>query len=113
MVGYCAALALTLAIEVPAYASILSHGLSVSRRRGVAAGVAVNLLSHPLAFLVVMPRVTSAFGFVAALTVVEVGVWVFEAALLWIWLRRDVDLLGLAALFVNAMSLFVGLLILG
>jgi hypothetical protein len=38
-------------------------------------------------------------------------VWVLEAALLWLWLRRDVDLVGLAALVANTSSLSVGLVL--
>jgi hypothetical protein len=48
-------------------------------------------------------------GFFAALAVTEAGVWVLESALLWLWVRRDVDLLSLAALLANAISLAVGL----
>jgi hypothetical protein len=34
---------------------------------------------------------------------------VLESALLWLWLRRDLDLVSLAALLANAVSLAVGL----
>ena len=102
------ALALTLIIEVPAYAALLRSGLRISAQRGWRAGVAVNLISHPLAFLAVMPWITPVFGFLPALAVVETGVWVLEAALLWVWLRRDPDLLGLAGLLANLASLVVG-----
>jgi hypothetical protein len=43
------------------------------------------------------------------LVVIEAGVWVLESTLLWRWLRRDLDLLSLAALLANAASLAVGL----
>jgi hypothetical protein len=108
---YLGALALTLAIELPAYAGILRRGLNVSVRQGLAAGAAINLVSHPLAFLVVMPRIASTLGFFPALAVVEAGVWILEAGLLWVWLRRDADLIGLAALLANALSLAIGLLL--
>jgi hypothetical protein len=106
--AYLAALGLTLLIEIPVYASVLRSGLSVSARRGLAAGAAVNLISHPLAFLIVMPALARPLGFFAALVVIEAGVWVLESALLWLWLRRDLDLLSLAALLANAVSLAVG-----
>jgi hypothetical protein len=109
--AYAAALGLTLLIEVPTYASILHSGLNISTRRGLAAGAAVNLISHPLAFLIVMPALDRPLGFFAALAVTEAGVWIFESALLWLWVRRDVDLLSLAALLANVLSLAVGLLL--
>ena len=83
--------------------------MSVSARRGLAAGAAVNLVSHPLAFLIVMPALDRPLGFFPALVVVEAGVWVLESALLWLWLHRDLDLLSLAALLANVVSLAVGL----
>jgi hypothetical protein len=107
--AYLGALALTLLIEIPVYASVLRRGLGIGAPRGLAAGAAVNLVSHPLAFLVVMPVLARPLGFFAALTVIEAGVWVLESALLWSWLRRDVDLVALAALLANAASLTVGL----
>jgi hypothetical protein len=107
--AYLAALGLTLLIEIPVYASVLRGGLSIGARRGLAAGAAVNLISHPLAFLIVMPALARPLGFFAALVLVEAGVWVLESALLWLWLRRDLDLLSLAALLANAVSLAVGL----
>jgi len=107
--AYVGALGLTLLIEMPVYASVLRCGLSISARRGLAAGAAVNLISHPLAFLIVMPALDRPLGFFAALTVTEAGVWVLESALLWLWLRRDLDLLSLAALLANTFSLAVGL----
>ncbi len=107
--AYLWALGLTLLIEMPVYAGALRGGLSLSARPGLLAGAAVNLVSHPLAFLVVMPVLARPLGFFPALVVVEAGVWVFESALLWLWLRRDLDLVSLAALLANAVSLAVGL----
>jgi hypothetical protein len=107
--AYVAALGLTLLIELPVYASVLRGSLRIDAHRGLAAGAAVNLISHPLAFLVVMPAVARSLGFFPALVVIEAGVWVLESALLWLWLRRDLDLLSLAALLANGVSLAVGL----
>jgi hypothetical protein len=107
--AYLAALGLTLLIEMPVYAGVLRCGLSFSARRGLAAGAAVNLISHPIAFLIVMPALDRPLGFFPALVVIEAGVWVLESALLWLWLRRDLDLVSLAALLANAVSLGVGL----
>ena len=106
--AYLGALGLTLAIEMPVYAGTLRGGLGISTQRGLAAGAAVNLISHPLAFLIVLPALDRPLGFVPALTVTEAGVWVLESALLWVWWRRDLDLLSLAALVANVLSLAVG-----
>jgi hypothetical protein len=108
---YVAALALTLAIELPAYGTFLNRAVRLPVRRGLAAAAAVNLISHPLAFLVVMPRIEHALGYFPALAVVETGVVILEALLRCGWLRRDVYLLALAGLLVNALSLAVGLLL--
>jgi hypothetical protein len=37
--------------------------------------------------------------------------WVFESALLWGWVRRDLDLIGLSALLANVASLAIGMLL--
>jgi hypothetical protein len=110
-VSYAAALGLTLLIEMPTYAGVLRCGLSIDTRRGLAAGAAVNLISHPLAFLIVMPALAQPLGFLPALAVIEAGVWILESALVWTWLRRDIDLVNLAALLANTASLAVGLLL--
>ena len=107
--AYLAALALTLVLEMPAYATVLRRGMTITPRRGLAAGAAVNLISHPVAFLIVMPVLARPLGFWGALVVIEAGVWVLESALLWVWLQRDVDLIALAALLANAISLTIGL----
>jgi hypothetical protein len=106
---YVAALGLTLAIELPAYGGVLRGVLDIPARRAVLAAAAVNLISHPLAFLVVMPRIARSLGYFPALAVVEMGVVLVESVLLLIWLRRDPDLVALAALLVNALSLGIGL----
>lgn len=109
---YLAALAITLAFEVPVYAASLRRGLRVPVEQGIAAGAIVNLISHPLAFLVFLPRIAPALGYVPAVAAIELAVWIFEAALLSAWLRRDADLLSFAALAANALSLAAGLALL-
>lgn len=106
------ALAVTVVVETPVYALMLRHGLtSLDARRGATAGVIVNLVSHPLAFLVAMPLVAPMFGFLPALIVVEAGVWALEGLLLWAWRRSDPEWLGLTALVANLLSLSIGLVL--
>lgn len=80
---YLAALGLTLAIETPLYAIGLAVGRTVSWQRGGATGLRVNLVSHPLAFLVAFPLLSPVVGALAALVAVEIGVVYLEAALVW------------------------------
>ncbi len=109
MLAYLLALAVTVVVETPVYALMLQRELTLDARRGAAAGVIVNLVSHPLAFLVAMPLIAPKFGFLPALIVVEAGVWTLEGLLLWAWRRCDPERLGLAALVANLLSLSVGL----
>jgi hypothetical protein len=109
LLSYGLALVLTLALEIPAYALLLRYALGVSLRSGAAAGGRANLVSHPLAFLVVMPLLAPQLGFWPALAVVEAAVWGLEAAILRAWLKREGEVLLLAALAANALSLIIGL----
>lgn len=108
---YLAALGLTLLLEVPVYAVALRRALGYSTEASAVTGTVINLVSHPVAFLVVMPHIVRPLGFWPALTAVEAGVWILESSLLWLWARRDLDLLAAAALAANALSLAVGLLL--
>ncbi len=109
---YLVALGLTLAVETPVYALGLSAGGDVSLRRAGRTGLRVNLVSHPLAFLVVFPLLAPIVGSLAALVVVEVGVVYLEAALVW----RGRGSGGAAAIAVscvaNVASLLIGLALL-
>ena len=107
------ALAWTLAIELPLYAVLLGrHPPRVSRWSGaLVGGLAVNAISHPLAFLVAMPLLAG-WPYPLALGVVEAGVLVLEWALLSAW-TRDPWRAALAAGAANVASLSFGLLALG
>lgn len=111
--GELLALALTLVIEVPVYATLLGCGWGVPWRRGAAAGVVVNLVSHPVAFLLVDPGLRPSLGSTGALAVVEVVVaWLGEAAMLWAWLRRDPVGLAGVSFVANALSFGLGVAVL-
>ena len=85
--GEATALGLTLLIEVPLYALLLRLVDDIALPRGIAVGAALNVCSHPVAFLAVVPAATGPLGPVASLAVAEVGVaWWGEALLLWWWL---------------------------
>ena len=74
----------------------------------IVAAIVVNLATHPLVWLL-LSRAGAAYWswFVA----VEVAAWLVEAALLAVWLRRDLALLGLTALVANLASVLAGMLL--
>jgi hypothetical protein len=108
--GYLWSLGLTLLIEAPVYAAGLAGLLGVRVLPGVVAGVTVNLITHPLSFLLIVPALQPRIGYWPALAAVEVSVWPAEALMLYAWLQRDLGtLLGLSFV-ANGLSLGIGLL---
>ncbi len=86
--AYLAALAATVAIEVPLVVALrvpVLGAVGASRRRVALVDLAANLLSHPLAFLVVWP-LTGRHD--VALVPIELAVVAGEAAVLSRGLRR-------------------------
>ncbi|MBV8195432.1 MAG: hypothetical protein JOY80_07875 [Candidatus Dormibacteraeota bacterium] len=112
LVAYVAALGLTLAVEAPLYATGLRFGFGLRWSSGFAAGVAVNLVTHPLGLVLVGPALAPFIGPTATLAVIEIGAWWLEAAMLYAWLRRDVAVLAGVAFVANGASLAAGLLLL-
>ena len=110
---YGVALALTVAIECPLYALALSRCAHCSPGAGALRGLAVNLVSHPVAIAVTLPALGALVGYWWAVIAIEVGVFVLEGALLQVSMR-DVpsDLLGLISLACNVASLSAGLALL-
>ena len=105
---YALALALTLSVEVPVYVVALRTGGLASPGRALVAAVGVNLVTHPAVWLVVSGAGSAYWvSFAAA----EVLAWVAEAAILYVWLRRDPVLVGLTTLVANAGSCLAGLLL--
>ena len=98
---YPLALAVTLLVEVPGYLVAFRFAGLLPGWRGWAAAVGVNLVTHPLVWLVLSAQPG---WFVAA----EVGACVVEALLLWAWTRRDLGLLALVAVAVNSASVIAG-----
>jgi hypothetical protein len=109
--GYPLALALTLLIEVPVYAAGLASLCRVHPLQGVAAGIAVNLVSHPISFLIALPLLQPRLGYWPALALIEALVWPAEALMLLAWLRRDLPTLLALSFVANGLSLGIGLLI--
>ncbi len=106
------ALALTLLIEIPIYTALLERVIGATRRSALTAAVVVNVISHPLAFLVIGRTLERPIGTLGAIIVVEVFVaWLGEAALLWLGYRRAFPELVGIAFVANATSVAIGLLI--
>lgn len=112
MTGYPAALALTLAVEVPVYAVVLRRLLGLRGVTAPALAVAVNLATHPLVWWSLGVAAGFRGGYAAALLPVEIAAWLAEAAILWALLRREARTLLAAAVAANAASFLAGLVLL-
>jgi hypothetical protein len=106
---YLVALALTLAVEVPAYVVVARLLTPVSSRRAVISAIAVNLLTHPVGYAA-SSVLTSTAGLLGA----EVAVTGVEAlALAWAWRcpARSAAVWA-AAVLANSLSTAAGLVLL-
>ncbi|MEU8004971.1 hypothetical protein AB0B66_27755 [Catellatospora sp. NPDC049111] len=109
MLRYPAALALTLAVEIPVYAAALRWGWAVSWRRAALCALGVNLATHPLLWWLLAPW-TGLSAYPLVVVFAEVVVCGAEAMLLAWWLRRRDLLLAVLAVAANAASVLAGLI---
>ena len=109
--AYLLALFLTLALESPVYAALLRLVDGLRWRDGLRHGIAVNLISHPIAFLVLAPRLIPALGITAGVLCIEALVVIGEAALLR--MRRSGGFAWLQGMSVvaNGLSFAAGLIL--
>ena len=117
MTGYPAALALTLAVELPVYVAALRIAPGARLPAVLAAAVAVNLVTHPLVWWALGAAARTRGGYETALLPVEIAAWLAEAALLGA-LRRppgarraEARIVLHAALAANAASFLAGLVV--
>lgn len=110
--SYTAALALTLAAEVPIYAVVLVR--LYQRRLPAAAGSAVlaNLATHPIVWFVLLPLLEPRAGHTGYVIIAELFAWWAEWLLLFAWTRRFPRILLLTSLLANGTSVLVGWLLL-
>ena len=106
--NYPLALLLTLTIEAPVYVPALVRGLGWDPWAAVGAAVGVNLVTHPLVWLILPSGGGGHNAYWTLLPVVEVGAWLVEFGLLAALARRRYALLLMTALLANAASLVVG-----
>lgn len=107
MLRYPAALALTLAVEIPVYAAALRWGWAAPVRRAVLCALGVNLATHPLLWWLLAPW-TGREAYPLVLVFAELAVCGAEAVLLaWRLGRRD-PLLAVLAVAANAASVLAG-----
>ena len=110
--SYFSSLGLTLLIEVPIYCAALASMFRVRLRSAALAGVGLNLVSHPVGFLVIGPAVRSSLGFTSAIVLIETMAVVTEWGLLLAWLRREPMSLLLISVFANGTSFLAGVALL-
>jgi hypothetical protein len=103
-VPYPLALALTLVVEVPVFVVVFQFAGLLPGWRAWTGAVGVNLVTHPVVWLLLSARPG---WFVPA----ELGAAAVEALLLWAWTRRDLALLALTAVVANTASVLAGVLL--
>lgn len=112
--AYLGALALTLAVELPVYVAVLAGARVASWSRSLAAGVGVNLVTHPVLWWGLRPFADRP-GYPWIVAPAEVAVCAAEFGLLVWWLpvrtRADLILLAAASVAANAASTLAGLLV--
>lgn len=97
------ALLLTLAVEVPLYVAALVSLKLVSARWALLVAVAANLVTHPALWWALGSRPA-----LLAVALAEVAVWLVEALLFWLAVRRSPGLLLVVAAGANAASILAG-----
>lgn len=108
---FWAFLALTVAVEVPVYWLLLTRLGRIGTARALATAVAVNLVSHPLFVVVLVPVAHAVLPGVWAIAVAEAAVCALEAGLIRWWTRVDAQLCVAAALIANGCSVLAGLVV--
>lgn len=107
------ALALTLAIEVPVWVVLGHLAAGVSWARAIVVGVAVNVVSHPLLWFVLLPALEAATrSTLVALALGELVVWGLEAGMAWFATRRAPVVWLAVSASANLVSLGAGTLLL-
>ena len=129
-VPYPLALVITLGVEVPIYVAVLSFARLLRGARAVAAAVGVNVLTHPVVWVVLtahpgwfVPVEVGVCLVEAVLLVGAVAMWgaaglrdaaeLRGAAALWGIARRDAGLLLLVAVVANSASVLAGTILYG
>ena len=105
---YAAALALTLAAEVPIYAVVLVRLYQRRLPAAVGSAVLVNLATHPVVWFALLPALEPRIGYTGYVIIAELFAWWAEWLLLYGWTRRYPRILLLISLLANGTSVLVG-----
>lgn len=100
------ALVVTVVVELPLYVAALVMLRLARPARAVLLAIGVNLLTHPVMWHVLAPSPT-----IDRVVAAELCVAVVEAAVIWLFVRRDAAMVFLVGLGVNAASFGVGMLV--
>lgn len=86
MASYLAALGFTLVVEAPLYYILLTVVFEATPVRALSAAIGVNLISHPVGFLVLAPALATLTPWWGSLSIVEAWAVLVEASIIWrIW----------------------------
>jgi len=110
-VTWITAFVVTLGVEVPLFVVTLRAFCGVRVPSAVALAVAVNAVSHPLLWFVLLPPLATMTTPVASVLIGEVLVWMFEAGCCVALARRHRTAAIATALLANGASFLVGLLL--
>jgi hypothetical protein len=106
-VEYSLALAITLAVEVPVYVAVFRLARLLPLALSLAGAIGVNLVTHPVVWLVLSAHP----GWFLP---VEAAVCPVEAVLLWLLVRRrDLAMLLVTAVVANTASVLAGVVLYG
>jgi hypothetical protein len=110
--GYGLALLLTLIVEVPLYGVLLRYAFQCKFAAGMLLGAGVNIVSHPIGFLVIGPPLVGAVGATWTVALLELWAWFSESVLLGLRFRQSPATAGLISLIANGSSFSLGVLLL-
>jgi hypothetical protein len=109
--SYPLALLLTLIIELPIYAALLPRWTRVSLKRALAVGLAANLITHPLVWLMVPFAIEAGLSAIDAIAFAETFTLIGEGLFVRIGTGASIPRSVGISLIANVCSLLLGWLI--
>lgn len=109
--SYPLALLLTLIIELPIYAALLPWWARASLKRALAVGLAANLMTHPLVWLLVPGAIDAGISVTDAIALAETFALIGEGLIVRIGTGASIPRSVGISLIANVSSLLLGWLI--